>query len=215
MNSRTSTFDTHLATPLYQPNADGDTAPFYQFRKTSFSLFLLITLSLLKWVHPLCNNVPGTTASNCVAKIFLLPQKNLSLSCFSFLYLWCSARSQLQSWIYFFTWCPTAFYLTDGMYCVVSRHPALRMENDSRSAGITISTLICQACIFRSICSSMRSLNQDDQVLTPDMDFCEAHPLPFVASLDVFLRPSFQTRSTCFQSISRLISRRSSSVSFE
>ena len=31
MNSKSSTFDIHLATPLYQPNADGDTASLYQF----------------------------------------------------------------------------------------------------------------------------------------------------------------------------------------
>ena len=31
MNSKTSTFDIYLASPLYQPNADGDTASLYQF----------------------------------------------------------------------------------------------------------------------------------------------------------------------------------------
>ena len=31
MNSKSSTFDIYLATPLYQPNADGNTAPLYQF----------------------------------------------------------------------------------------------------------------------------------------------------------------------------------------
>ena len=31
MNSKSSTFDIYLATPLYQPNADGDTASFYHF----------------------------------------------------------------------------------------------------------------------------------------------------------------------------------------
>ena len=31
MSSKSSTFDIYLATPLYQPNADGDTASLYQF----------------------------------------------------------------------------------------------------------------------------------------------------------------------------------------
>ena len=31
MNSKSSTFDIYLATPLYQPNADGDTVSLYQF----------------------------------------------------------------------------------------------------------------------------------------------------------------------------------------
>ena len=75
------------------------------------------------------------------------------------------------------------------MYHVVSRHPALRMKNDSRSAGFTISTLICQACIVRPSCSSTPSFNQGDLVLTPDMDFCETHPLPLIASIQ--LTPSF------------------------
>ena len=78
---------------------------------------------------------------------------------------------------------PQAFYLADGMYHVVSRHPALRMKNDSHSAGFTISTHTCQACIVRPSCSSTLSFNQGDLVLPPDMDFCETHPLPLIASI--------------------------------
>ena len=80
---------------------------------------------------------------------------------------------------------PQAFYLADGMYHVVSRHPALRMKNDSRSSGFSISTLTCQACIIRPSCSSTLSFNQGDLVLTPDMDFCETHPLPLIASIQL------------------------------
>ena len=80
---------------------------------------------------------------------------------------------------------PQAFYLADGMYHVVLRHPALRMKNDSRSAGFTISTSTCQACIVRPSCSSTLSFNQGDLVLTPDMDFCETHPLPLIASIQL------------------------------
>ena len=39
MISKSSTFDIYLATPLYQPNADGDTASLYQFPKPFFSYF--------------------------------------------------------------------------------------------------------------------------------------------------------------------------------
>ena len=59
------------------------------------------------------------------------------------------------------------------------------MKNDSRSAGFTISTLTCQACIVRHSCSSTLSFNQGDLVLTPDMDFCETHPLPLIASIQL------------------------------
>ena len=80
---------------------------------------------------------------------------------------------------------PQAFYLADGMYHVVSRHPGLRVKNDSRSPGFTISTLTCQACIVRPSCSSTLSFNQGDLVLTPDLDFCETHALPLVASIQL------------------------------
>ena len=71
------------------------------------------------------------------------------------------------------------------MYHVVSRHSALRMKIDSRSAGFTNSTLTCQACIVRPSCSSTLSFNQGDLVLTPDMDFCETQPLPLIASIQL------------------------------
>ena len=59
------------------------------------------------------------------------------------------------------------------------------MKNDSPPAGFTISTLNCQARIVRPSCSSTLSFNQGDLVLTPDMDFCETHPLPFIASIQL------------------------------
>ena len=42
-----------------------------------------------------------------------------------------------------------------------------------------------QACIIRSSCSSTLSFNQGDLVLSPDMDFCETHPLPLIASIQL------------------------------
>ena len=80
---------------------------------------------------------------------------------------------------------PQVFYLADGMYHVVSRHLALRMKYDSRSAGFTITTLTCQAFIVRPSCSSAFSFNQGDLVLTPDMNFCETHPLTVIASIQL------------------------------
>ena len=59
------------------------------------------------------------------------------------------------------------------------------MKNDCLSAGFTISTLSFQACIVRPSCSSTFSFDQGDLVLTPDMDFCETHPLPLIASIQL------------------------------
>ena len=53
MNSKSSTSDIYLATLLYQPNADSDTASLHQFPNPFLKLFLLITLSLRNWVPPL------------------------------------------------------------------------------------------------------------------------------------------------------------------
>ena len=71
MISKSSTFDVFLATPLYQPNADGDNAFLYQF------LNPFLAVSTDNWVPPLCNNILVTTASDCVSKVFLLLQTKL------------------------------------------------------------------------------------------------------------------------------------------
>ena len=78
-----------------------------------------------------------------------------------------------------------AFYLADGMYHVISRHSSLHMKNDSRTAGLSVQTLSCHACIIRSSCTSTLSFNQGDLVLTPDMDFCESKPQPLIASIQL------------------------------
>ena len=74
------------------------------------------------------------------------------------------------------------------MYHVISCHPALCMNNESRFAGFTDSTLTCQACIIRLSGSNSFSFSQDNLGFTPDMGFYETHPLP----IDNFLRPRFQ-----------------------
>ena len=136
-------------------------------------------------MHPLCNNVPVTTESNGVAKAFLLLQTKLY--CLASLFYNNDVPSvrncKLESIL--LPDAPQAFCLADGMYHVVSRQPALRMKNGSRSARFTISTLTCQACFVHPSCSSTLSSIQVDLVLTPDMDFCETHPLPLIASIQL------------------------------
>ena len=85
---------------------------------------------------------------------------------------------------------PQAFYLADGLYHIISRDPVLQVKNDSRLHGISVTTVMCQACIMRPSCTSTLSFNQGDLVLSPDMDFCETHPEPFVAT--VALTPSLE-----------------------
>ena len=85
---------------------------------------------------------------------------------------------------------PQASYLADGLYHVISRTPTLQLKNDTSGFPVAISTLRCQACLIRPSCKSVLTFNHGDIVLTPDMDFCETRPEPFVASVQ--LTPSLQ-----------------------
>ena len=187
MNSKSSNFVIYLATPLYQPNADGDTASLYQIPNP----FLAISTDNTLFAELGASNLQQCSSNNRIKlchKGFSTTTDETLLYLASLFYKYdvpsvrnCKVESILLPDA------PQAFYLADGMYHVVSRHPALRMKNDSRSAGFTISTLTCQACIVRPSCSSTLSFNQGDLVLTPDMDFCETHPLSLIASIQLTL----------------------------
>ena len=184
MNSKSSIFGIYLATPLYQPNADGDTASLNPFPNpflaisTDNTQFAELGASTLEQCSgnkriKLCRKCSTTTDETllCLASLFYIYDVPSVRNC----------KFESVSLPY----APQAFYIADGMYHVVSRHPALRMNNDSRSVGFTIITLTCQACIVRHSCSSTLSFNQGDLVLTPDMDFCETHPLPLIAFIQL------------------------------
>ena len=78
---------------------------------------------------------------------------------------------------------PLAFYLADGMYHIISRDPILQVKNHSHNECISVTKVLCQACLTRPSCTSTLSFNQGDLVLSPDMDFCETNPKPFAATL--------------------------------
>ena len=147
MNSKSSTFDIYLATPLYQPNADGDTASLYQFSNP----FLAISTDNTQFAELGASTLQQCSGNNRIKlcrKGFSTTTDETLLCLASLFYNYdvpsvrnCKVESILLPDA------PQAFYLADGMYHVVSRHPALRMKNDSRSAGFSISTLTCQACI--------------------------------------------------------------------
>ena len=185
MNSKSSIFDIYLATPLYQPNADSDTASLYQFSNP----FLAIPTDNTQFAGLGASTLQQCSCNNRIKlcrKVFSTTTDETLLCRASLCYKYdvpsvrnCKVESLLL------LDAPQAFYLADGMYHVVSRHPALRMKNDSRSAGFSISTLTCPACIVRPSCSSTLSFNHGDLVLTPDMDFCETHSLPLIASIQL------------------------------
>ena len=185
MNSKSSTFDIYLATRFHQPNADGDTACLYQFPNP----FLAISTDNTQFAELGASTLQQCSGSNRIKlcrKGFSTTTDETLLCLASLFYKYDdpSVRNYKVDSI-LLPDAPQAFYLGDRMYHVVSRHPALRMKNDSRSAGFTISTLTCQACIVRPSCSSTLSFKEGDLVLTLDMDFWETHPLHLIASIQL------------------------------
>ena len=83
---------------------------------------------------------------------------------------------------------PQASYLADGLYNVISCTARLQVKNDTDGLLVSMSTVQGQACPFRPSCSSTLTFNHGNLVLTPDRDFSETRPEPFVAS--VKLTPS-------------------------
>ena len=57
------------------------------------------------------------------------------------------------------------------------------IKNDSRTNGLSLSTIDCQACVLRPSCESTIYINQGDVVLSPDMDACKTTPEPYIATI--------------------------------
>ena len=57
------------------------------------------------------------------------------------------------------------------------------IKDDSRTNGLSLSTIDCQACVLRPSCESTIYINQADLVLSPDMDACKTTPEPYIATI--------------------------------
>ena len=57
------------------------------------------------------------------------------------------------------------------------------IKNDSRTHGLSLSTIDCQTCVLRPSCESTININHGDLVLSPDMDACKTIPEPYVATI--------------------------------
>ena len=192
MNSKSSTFDVYHAIPLHQPKGDNKTASLYQLQKP----FLAVSTGNSRFA-----DLDGSTLQQCSGnnriklcrKGFSTTTDETLLCLSSLLYNYdiprlrnCPVQSVLLPDA------PQAFYLADGLYHIISRYPVLQVKNDSRLDGISLTTVLCQACIMRPSCTSTLSLslNQGDLKLSPDMDFCETRPEPLTAT--VALTPSLE-----------------------
>ena len=59
----------------------------------------------------------------------------------------------------------------------------IKNDNRTKTNGLSLSTIDCQACAFRPNCESTIYNNQGDLVLSPDMDACKTTLEPYIATI--------------------------------
>ena len=186
LNSKSSTFDVYHAIPLYQPNGENKTASLYQLQKP----FLAVLTDNSRFAELDSSSLQQCSGNNRIK----LCRKGFStttdktLLCLSSLLYNYDIPSLRNSPVHsvLLPDAPQAFYLANGMYHIISRDPILQVKNDA----ISVTKVMCQACLIRQSCTSTLSFNQGDLVLSLDMDFCRTNPEPFVAT--VTLTPSLE-----------------------
>ena len=57
------------------------------------------------------------------------------------------------------------------------------IKNDSRTHGLSLSTIECQACVLRPSCESTIYINEGGLVLSPDMDACKTTLEQYIATI--------------------------------
>ena len=183
MNSKTATYNVFQAAPLYQSNDGGKTASVYQSSKpyvgiaTDNTNFAELAASTLQ-------NCRGSNRIKLCRKGFSTATDE-TLLCLTSLYfnqdILALRKSSVSS--VFLPEAPQAMYLANGVYQLISRNPTLDIKNDSRTNGISLSTIDFQACVLRPICENNFYINQVDLVLSPDMDACKRTPEPYIATI--------------------------------
>ena len=162
MNSE-KPFNVFHVTTRYQPNDDGDTAYIYHFSNSLLAVFTdkkrFAELEASSFQQrsgnnriKLCRQGFSTTTDRtplCLPSSFY-NYDTPPLSNFK-------EESALQPKS------PKAFYLADSLYHTISRDPNFQMRNSSGAAGLSFSTLSCQACLVRPSCKSKLSFNRGDK----------------------------------------------------
>ena len=184
MNSKSSTFDVCRAIPLHQPNEDGTTVSVYHFSHE----FVAIAIDNSQYAELSATTLSqgsGTNRNKLCRKGFS-SKTDETLLCLTSLFYGYSIpalRNCLVNSVLLPEAPPQSSYLADGVYHVMSHTARLQVKNDTDGLHVPISTLQCQACLIQLSCSSTLTFIQGDLVFTPDMDFCETRPEPFVASV--------------------------------
>ena len=216
MNSKSATYNVFQAEPLCQPNDDGKMASVYHFPKPYVAIaadntnFAELAASTLQQCR-------GSNRINLCRKGFSTTTHE-TLLCLTSLYLNqdvpalrnCPVSSLLLPEA------PQAIYLAIGVYHLISRNPTMDIKNDSRTHGLSLLTIDCQACTLRPSCESTIYINQGDLVLSPDMDACKTTPEPYIATIKLAppLNQVFSKRPIRSTQLSKLLNRCSPEINF-
>ena len=154
MNSKSATYIVFQAEPLYQPNDNGKTAPVYQFGKPHVA----IATGKTNFAELAASTLQQCTGSNRIKlcrKGFLTTTDEKHL-CLTSLYFNQDIRALRNCPVssVLLPESPQAIYLANGVYHLISRHPTIDVKNDSRSDGLSLFTIDCQACVLRPSCES-------------------------------------------------------------
>ena len=183
MSSKCATYNVFQAEPLYQSNDDGKTASVYQFPKP----YIPIATDKTNFAELAVSTLQQCTGSDRI-KLYrkgFATTTDETLLCLTSLYFNqdipslrnCPVSSVLLPEA------PQAIYLANGVYHLISRNPTIDIRNDSRTHGLSLSTIDCQACILRPSCAGTIYINQGDLVLSPDMVACKTTPEPYIATI--------------------------------
>ena len=183
MNSKSATYNVFQAEPLYQPNDDGKTASVYQFPNP----YVAIATDNTNFAELAASTLQQCTGSNRIklCRRGFSTTTDETLLCLTSLYLNqdIPALRNCPVSSVFLPEAPQAIYLASCVYHLISRHPTIDIKNDSRSNGLSLTTIDCQACVLRPSCESILYINQGDLVLSLDMDACQTTPEPYIATI--------------------------------
>ena len=183
MNSKSATYNVLQLELLYQPNDDGKTASVYQFPKP-YGAFAADNTNFAELAASTLQQCTGSNRIKLCRKGFSTTTDE-TLLCLTSLYFNQDIRALRNCPVssVLLPEAPQAIYLANGVYHLISRHPTIDVKNDSRSNGLSLSTIDCQACAFPPSCESTLYINQGDLVLSPDMDACKTTPEPYIATI--------------------------------
>ena len=182
-NSKSATYTVLQTEPLYRPNDDGKTSSVHQFPNPYIAIATDNTIFA---------ELAASTLQQCTgSKRIKLCRKGFptntdeTLLCLTSLYFNQDfpALRNCPFYSVLLPEAPQVIYLANSVYHFISGNPTMDMKNDSRTIGLSLSTIDCQACVLRPSCENTIYINQSDFVLSLDVDACKTTPEPYIATI--------------------------------